>query len=500
MFKMTLSELAQHLGQDDVLEKFPCRPFSGLSQDSRLVKSGDIFVVIPSDQAEVNARQALLAGAVALVAEPSFVESMRDSLDGVIVFTVGSTRRSLSQIAALLYPGQPETMVAVTGTNGKSSVVTAVRQIWQALGYAAASMGTLGVDLSYQVKLNKDLPSFKLTTPDALTFHQTLNALSTSGVTHCAFEASSHGLDQYRLHGAKLKAAGFTNLTQDHLDYHKTMAIYFEAKARLFTEVLPEKHVAVMNVASSFFPSLKAFVLGRGQQVLSYGVEQEADLVAHNIHLESDQMRFDLTFQKETWSNISVNMVGSFQIENILCAMGLVYAGGVSIDSIVKTLPSLCSAPGRMELVGKTRQGGSIFIDYAHTPDALNRSLAALRMHLTGKGRLKVVFGCGGNRDADKRVQMGQVAQELADDVYVTDDNPRYEDPAFIRAQILGGCPKAQEIGDRNEAIRTAIHHMETEDILLIAGKGHERGQIIKDRIIPFDDRIVAQAVLKESM
>jgi len=348
--------------------------------------------------------------------------------------------------------------------------------------------------------MKSDLVSTKLTTPDALSFHQILDTLATSGVTHCVFEASSHGLDQFRLHGVKLTAAAFTNLSQDHLDYHGTMEAYFEAKAKLFMDVLPADKIAVINMASPYFSSLKAMILGRGQTILSYGVNQPADLMAQNMHLSSDQIRCDITIQGKTWSDISLNMVGAFQVENVLCAAGLVLAYGVPASKIIEALPFLCSARGRMELVGKTSQGGSIFIDYAHTPDALSRALEALRKHVKKDGRLKVVFGCGGNRDAQKRVQMGEIADTLADDIYVTDNNPRDEDPAFIRAQILVGCPKAQEIGNRRQAIRVAMHKMNPNDVLLIAGKGHEQGQIIGDRVVPFDDRTEVQAILKEGL
>lgn len=504
---MTLNDLARHLGQDIIIQgTFPhsellsfLNPFVGLSHDSRNVKVGDVFVVIPCDQAESHAGAAIKAGAIALIAEPGFVEAMAGKVSLPII-TVASSRRALSQAAALLYSEQPEIIVAVTGTNGKSSVVTAVRQIWQQLGFAAASIGTLGVDLSYKAKVKVDLPVTKLTTPDALTFHQTLNTLAQSQVTHCAFEASSHGIDQYRLHGVRLTAAGFTNLSQDHLDYHETMDAYFEAKAKLFMEILPIDKTAVLNVASSYYSALKAMILGRGQTVISYGVDLEADLMATNIRLSTDQIRLDLTFQGQTWSDIILNMVGAFQVENVLCAMGLVIAGGVPASSVVATLSSLCSAQGRMELVGKTPEGSAIFIDYAHTPDALSRALTALRKHVIGNGRLRVVFGCGGNRDAKKRAQMGEIALALADDIYITDDNPRDEDPAFIRAQILVTCPTAHEIGDRHQAIRTAIRQMRPNDVLLIAGKGHERGQIVGDKVIPFDDRTEAQAILREGV
>jgi UDP-N-acetylmuramoyl-L-alanyl-D-glutamate--2,6-diaminopimelate ligase len=345
-----------------------------------------------------------------------------------------------------------------------------------------------------------DLISTKLTTPDAISFHQNLDSLAKSGVTHCVFEASSHGLDQFRLHGVKLTAAAFTNLSQDHLDYHGTMEAYFEVKAKLFMDVLPADKIAVVNMASPYFSSLKAMILGRRQTMLSYGVDYPADLMAQNVYLTPDQIHCDIIIQGEKWSGIALNMVGAFQVENVLCAIGLVLACGIPASKIMEALPYLCSAPGRMELVGKTPQGSSIFIDYAHTPDALSRALGALRKHVTKDGRLKVVFGCGGNRDVQKRAQMGEIANTLADDVFITDDNPRDEDPAFIRAQILVSCPKAQEIGNRRQAMRVAMQDMRSNDVLLIAGKGHEQGQIIGDRVVPFDDRIEVQAILKEGL
>lgn len=476
-----------------------CQEGAGLSHDSRCVKAGDIFVVIPCAQAENHARAAVRAGVVALVAERDFADAMREKL-GVPMIVVASARQALSQGAALFYPGQPEINVAVTGTNGKSSVATFVRQLWENLGLAAASLGTLGVEVTSQVQLQGELTPSKLTTPDALAFHQILHILAASHVTHCVFEASSHGLDQYRLDGAKLAAAGFTNLTQDHLDYHGTMEAYFEAKARLFSDLLPSDKTAVINKASPYYRALKAIILGRGQTLLSYVVDQEADLAAKNIRLSADQIHFDLSIQDIIWPGVSLNMVGAFQVENVLCALGLVLASGIPASSLVPLIPKLRSAPGRMELVGKTSQGSSIFIDYAHTPDALSRALRALRHHLVEDGQLRVVFGCGGNRDAGKRAQMGEVAHALADCLYVTDDNPRDEDPAFIRAQILVSCPGAREIADRRQAMRQAIQDMGPHDVLLIAGKGHERGQIIGDTILPFDDRAEVDLFLKKGL
>jgi UDP-N-acetylmuramoyl-L-alanyl-D-glutamate--2,6-diaminopimelate ligase len=499
MTLMTLTDLAQNL-QGMIEKGSPSSEqvlFSGISQDSRYIKPGDVFIVIPGDKAESYTRMAIKAGAVALVAEPDFIKSFGYKID-VPIICVASARMALSQAAVLLYPGQPKIMVAVTGTNGKTSVVTFVRQIWEKLGYAAASFGTLGVQVAPSVQIKADLPATKLNTPDALLLHQRLQTLAASNITHCVFEASSHGLDQYRMHGVKLEVAGFTNFSQDHLDYHATMDDYFEAKVRLFLEVLPSGKPAVINVACSYYPALKAIISGRGQSIITYGVDQPADLTAKNVCLKANRIHFDLVTKDQTWTDLSINMVGAFQIENVLCAIGLVHAAGAPLSLIVQTLTHLQSAPGRMELVGKTKAGSSVFIDYAHTPDALQRALEALRKHIHNDGRLRVVFGCGGNRDAAKRAQMGEIAQQLADDLYVTDDNPRDEDPAFIRAQILVACPQAQNIDDRRLAIKTAIQKMHTNDILLIAGKGHEQGQIIGDRVIPFDDRLEAQAILKD--
>jgi UDP-N-acetylmuramoyl-L-alanyl-D-glutamate--2,6-diaminopimelate ligase len=330
----------------------------------------------------------------------------------------------------------------------------------------------------------------KLNTPDALTFHHNLQALSDSGISHCAFEASSHGLDQYRCHGARLKAAAFTNLTQDHLDYHPSMDSYFEAKARLFTEVLPSSGVAVLNAASPYEPSLRSMITGRGQQILRYGIDQShADLQASISKIQGQQMRVDFTLLGQVWKDVPLNVVGEFQIENILCAMGMGLATGLVPEQLIAAASQLVSARGRMEWIADTPRGGSVYVDYAHSPDALERALKALRHHVGKKSKLHLVFGCGGNRDAGKRSEMGTIAAQLADAVIVTDDNPRDEDPAFIRAQARVGCPHSKEMADRREAIHAGISQLKKGDILLVAGKGHEQGQIIGDRVIPFDDR-----------
>jgi UDP-N-acetylmuramoyl-L-alanyl-D-glutamate--2,6-diaminopimelate ligase len=468
--------------------------WSGFAWDSRTVKPGNIYIVVPCDQAYDHAVMAVKAGAVGLIAEADLTSDITLGMaDTIPLITVASARHAISKIAAITYPGQPTVNLAVTGTNGKSSVVTFVRQMWEHLGLAAASLGSLGVQLTTSVKLQKKIIAIKLNTPDPFSLHEILHNLAKSEVNHCVFEASSHGLDQYRCHEVNLAAAGFTNLTQDHLDYHTTMDKYFEAKARLFWEVLQPGKVAVLNAASSCFSALQALCSGRGQKVVSFGIDRKADIVARNLRHSTDQIQFDLTVDEQEWANLSVNLVGEFQVENILCALGMVMAGGVSASSAVEAFPHLRSAPGRMEKIGKTREEAPVFIDYSHTPDCLSRALQALRSHVKNKGRLVVVFGCGGNRDAGKRVLMGEAAHNLADVAYITDDNPRHEDPAFIRAQIKVACPQAIEIGDRREAIRIAILDLRADDVLLVAGKGDERVQIIGNRTTAFEDRTEVQ-------
>jgi UDP-N-acetylmuramoyl-L-alanyl-D-glutamate--2,6-diaminopimelate ligase len=476
--------------------------YKNIHQDSRLASAGDLFVAIPCDMVEAHTRQAIQNGATTVVAEPALCAALRDIVSADVSWLpVPNVRQALSQIASEYYPRQPGTMVAVTGTNGKTSVVNYIKQFWRAAGCKAGTFGTLGIDVTEGFQWTVQPNPTRLTTPDALTFHQNIQALSDSGISHCAFEASSHGLDQFRIHGARLKAAAFTNLTQDHLDYHPTMEAYFEAKARLFTEVLPPSGTAVLNALSPYEPTLRSMVSSRGQQILRYGIDLPgADLCGHVAAIQDQQMILDLELMGQAWKGIPLNVVGGFQVENILCAVGLAIATGLAPAQIVNIIPTLVSARGRMEWVSNSPKGGAVYIDYAHSPDAMERSLMALRHHVPKRSKLYVVFGCGGNRDAGKRAQMGKIAADLADSVIVTDDNPRDEDPAFIRAQVKVGCPDATEIQDRREAIGHALDKLKKGDILLIAGKGHEQGQIIGDRIIPFDDRTEVLSLLNQKM
>ncbi len=476
---------------EEIKKSFDQR-FSGISCDSRLTEPGHLFFAIRCDGILNNITQAVSKGAKAIVIEQDLITSLNEHLPECTYVPVANVRAKLAEWAVHIYPMQPDFIVAVTGTNGKSSVATFVRQLWEGIHLSAASFGTLGLEFSGQVNSGEiTLP--KLTTPDALSMHKLLHQLKEQGVNYFAFEASSHGLDQYRCHQVRLSAAGFTNLTQDHLDYHGTMESYFEAKQRLFSEVLPQGKTAVINGNSPYAKSLLYVIQSRQQKPFIYSVEGQGDLVARNIRLQNTHIRMEIEYQGRVFDNVCLNMVGAFQVENVLCAVGLTLACGAEIEQIIPLLSKLTSARGRMQLAAQLTHGAAVFVDYAHTPDALKRSLQALRHHLHEDGRLHVVFGCGGDRDASKRLPMGEIAQALADVVYVTDDNPRFEDPAYIRAQILRGCPKGIEIDQREEAIRRSITALQPHDILLVAGKGHEVGQIVRDKVLPFDDLAVIQ-------
>lgn len=469
---------------------------SNLVQDSRRCGKGDLYVAITCDGVLDHIRTAVAAGAVAVVIEEDVLRRYGNELPKCQYIPVACARSTMSSLAAQLYPQQPAYIAAVTGTNGKSSVANFIRQICDGLKVKAVSFGTLGLEYGSQVVANASINYPKLTTPDALSLHKMLNDLADMGVTHFSFEASSHGLDQYRLHHVKVMSAGFTNFTQDHLDYHGTMEAYFEAKTKLFTEILTPGGTAVINTDVAYGKSLQLLLKPHDIKILTYGLEAGADLQACNLRLETSAIVFDLVSGLDHYKDIRVSVAGAFQIENILCAIGQVMAFGITLAEIVPHLSRLKSARGRMELVGHTAEMSPIYIDYAHTPDALMRSLGDLRAHVVQGGRLVVVFGCGGNRDASKRAIMGEIANDLADTVYVTDDNPRFEDPQFIRTQIISKCPKAIDSPGRQEAIEAAIQGLRKNDILLIAGKGHETGQIIRDEVIPFvDEAVVRQAL-----
>jgi UDP-N-acetylmuramoyl-L-alanyl-D-glutamate--2,6-diaminopimelate ligase len=454
----------------------------GLTSDSRLVKPGYLFAALSGRSADGRRflDDALKRGAGAVLAD-------RPADLPVPVVVDANPRRSLALMAALYYAPQPATAAAVTGTNGKTSVAVFLRQIWQEAGFKAASLGTIGM-----VAPGIDRPG-SLTTPDPVELHKELQELARLGVDHLALEASSHGLDQFRLDGVKLAAAGFTNLTRDHLDYHPDMAAYFAAKARLFTELLPEDGTAVINIDQAEGGELAALCRQRGIRIVGYGRTGRAELRLIKAEPTDAGLAIEIELAAKRHA-IDLPLLGGFQAMNALCALGLALATGVETQKALDALAGLKGAPGRMELAAIHPSGAKLIVDYAHTPDALETALKALRPHCPG--RLVLVFGCGGDRDKGKRPLMGAIAQRLADLVFVTDDNPRSEDAGAIRRAILAACPKAQEIGDRRQAIFAAVRLLRPGDLLLIAGKGHERGQIVGPATLPFEDGEAARAAV----
>jgi len=464
----------------------------GLTADSREVRPGFLFAALAGTRVDGGrfVDEAVGRGAVAVLTDdPGRFVTLTQHQPPVHVIFDANPRRRLARMAARFYAPQPETLVAVTGTNGKTSVTVFARQIWQALGHRAASLGTIGI-----VGPGFEHPG-SLTTPDPVSLHRELNILARSGIDHVALEASSHGLDQFRLDGLELVAAAFTNLTRDHLDYHPDMAAYLAAKARLFTELLPPDGTAVLNADSPEAMQLAQLCRQRGQTVLAYGADERADLrlLAARPLAAGQELRLEIFGEAR---ELVLPLIGAFQASNVLAALGLAIATGAPVERALDTLATLAGVSGRMQQVATHPSGAPVLVDYAHTPDALETVLAALRAHC--RGRIVVVFGCGGDRDAGKRPQMGAIAQRLADRVIVTDDNPRGEEPQTIRRAILAQCPEAQEIGDRARAIRAGLKLLQPGDLLLIAGKGHERGQIIAGVTHPFEDAAVAREAVAE--
>ena len=459
---------------------------NGITADSREARPGWLFAALPgakADGAQFIA-DAISKGAAAILTRNGAAGGAQAS---VPVLTSPEPRRTLALMAARLYPTQPATTVAVTGTSGKTSLADFTRQIFAHLGHKAASLGTIGL-----VKPNGSIYG-GLTTPDPVALHRTLAELAGEGVTHLAFEASSHGLDQFRLDGVRLKAAAFTNLGRDHLDYHPTMEAYLAAKLRLFTELLPPDGVAVINADAEHAGDVIAAARHAGRQVATVGTAGDMlalESLAPDGFAQSMRVRHGGTIR-----TIRLPLLGAYQASNALLAAGLVMATGAPADRVLSALPKLEGVKGRLEIMGLAR-GGLVVIDYAHKPDALTAALKALRPF--APGRLVCVFGCGGDRDKGKRPIMGRIAASLANTVIVTDDNPRSEDPRMIRAEILAGAPGAREIGDRAEAIRAGARLLGTGDVLLVAGKGHETGQIIGSTIIPFSDHDAVRDVLTE--
>jgi UDP-N-acetylmuramoyl-L-alanyl-D-glutamate--2,6-diaminopimelate ligase len=459
---------------------------TGIAVDSRSVKPGELFFALAGSKTD-GARfieQAIAAGAAAVAGDHPPPGDRR-----VPFVTTSNPRRALALAAAKFYPRQPQTIVAVTGTSGKTSVTAFTRQIWQRLGHASASIGTIGLVSPKRTVYGS------LTTPDPIALHRQLDEIAREGVTHLAFEASSHGLDQYRLDGVRIAAGGFTNLSRDHMDYHPDVAHYLAAKLRLFRDLIASGGAAVISADHDC--SLAVIEAARARSLRTLTVGSKGDGAGEGIGLIAADI--DGFAQKLTLEHrgrryaVRLPLVGEFQIENALVAAGLVIGTGSAPDQVFAALEHLEGAKGRLEQVGE-HNGAPIFVDYAHKPDALAKALQALRPY--ARRKLVVVFGAGGDRDAGKRPLMGAIAAENADSVIITDDNPRSENPDAIRSAILRAAKGASDIGDRAEAIRTAISGLQPGDALLIAGKGHEIGQIVGDRVLPFSDHDAVASAL----
>ncbi|HET7381533.1 MAG TPA: UDP-N-acetylmuramoyl-L-alanyl-D-glutamate--2,6-diaminopimelate ligase [Pseudolabrys sp.] len=478
---MKLRDLLPEAATD---ERLGAIEVESVTADSRRVKPGFLFVAIAGAKANGAhfARQAVSAGAIAVAAEqrPAALS------DAVAFIRVNNPRRTLALAAAKLFPCQPETIAAVTGTSGKTSVAAFTRQIWTTLGYQSASIGTIGVVSP------KGEHHGSLTTPDPIELHRTLDQLAGEGVTHLALEASSHGLDQHRLDGVRIVAGAFTNLSRDHLDYHPTIEAYLAAKLHLFEDLIVAGGTAVIGVDDCYAGQVIDIAKKRGLKIIAVG-EHGADIKLVSASIDGFAQMITVAHDRRTY-RVRLPLVGAFQVQNAGIAAGLAIATGAEPARVFAALEKLTGAKGRLELAG-TRNGAPIFVDYAHKPDALKKALESLRPY--ARGKLVVVFGAGGDRDTGKRPIMGRIAAENADRVIVTDDNPRSENPAAIRAAILADAPGAAEISDRAEAIRKAIAELEAGDALLIAGKGHEAGQIIGDRIVPFSDHEAVAAALQ---
>ncbi|GIX13409.1 MAG: UDP-N-acetylmuramoyl-L-alanyl-D-glutamate--2,6-diaminopimelate ligase [Paracoccaceae bacterium] len=459
---------------------------TGLTADSRAVRPGFLFAALPGVRAHGAdfAAQAVAAGAVAVLTDAE--GAARAGALPVPVLPVPDPRRAFALAAAAFHGAQPAVVVAVTGTNGKSSVVSFLRQIWTALGHRAVSIGTLGIQGAVEA------PG-ALTTPDPVTLHRWLADLAGQGVSHVAIEASSHGLDQRRLDGVRLTAAGFTNLSRDHLDYHGSEEAYLAAKLGLFDRVLPAGGHVAANLDDPAAAAVRRISRARGQPFL--GVGRHPDALLRLLDAVHAPEWIDLQFAHAGSTYVSrLSLIGDFQAANALLAAALAIQCDAPAGRVFALLPHLKGVQGRMQLAGITADGGAVYVDYAHTPQALEAALRGLRPHVAG--RILCVFGAGGDRDAGKRPLMGRAVAAHADAAIVTDDNPRGEDPAAIRAAILAGCPGAREIGDRAEAIRAGVAMLGPDDALLIAGKGHETGQEVAGRVLPFDDLSAARAAI----
>lgn len=493
---MQLDKLLKNLKYPEALYAWPSAQrnldeitVSGICIDSRDVQPGYLFIAVPGlkDDGAKYISEAIDKGADVIATSSDNIEKYGAEHPNICFIEVSNLRKFTAYAAKNYYVGQPKVNAAITGTNGKTSVADFTRQIWEKIGYPCASLGTLGLKSKL---INKEK---YLTTPDAVYLHKLLSEMETTGITHFIMEASSHGIEQHRLDGLDLNIAAFTNISSEHLDYHKTMEKYFEAKLSLFTHLLPFKGTCVLNADIPEFKKMKTACEPR--KVISYG-KKGYDLILKKITPTSHGQHLVLGVFGQDY-DITFPLFGTFQVYNALCALGIVIASDIKVqDRAVSALESLVGIPGRLELIGKTPQGASVFIDYAHTEDAMKNLLESLRPHT--KGNLNILFGGGGNRDPNTRKPRGVICKELADKVYITDDNPRDEDPEIIRNQILEGCPEADVIPDRDKGIKKAVKSLKPNDILVVAGKGPEEGQIIKGKTLPFSDKQSILDAIKE--
>lgn len=501
---MHLDALISHLDLVPADKSLPEIDICGLTADSRAVAPGYLFAALPgvqhdglayAEQAQANGARAILSHAPCQADVPVFVSA--------------NARRDLALMAARFFEVQPEVIVAVTGTNGKSSTAGFMRGLWRACGHDAASLGTLGVEaMRANGAVIGGIAAPGHTTPEPVALHATLRDFVAANVSHLAVEASSHGLAQYRLDGVKLKAAGFTNLSRDHLDYHASDADYLAAKTRLFTEVLAQDGTAVIDVSSQAGQAVADAARRTGRRILTTGTSEADVFLALEARLPN-AMQVSVTLADAAAQDsadaaqrqsLHLPLIGDFQLQNIAIALGLALASGDGAEKLLAALPHLTAEKGRMQQAGQTMAGAIAYVDYAHTPDALQNALSALRAHMADTARLHLVFGCGGDRDSGKRPLMGAVAASSADRVIVTDDNPRGEDPSLIRQAILTACPDAIDIGDRASAIEAALTAADKNDVVLVAGKGHEQGQQIGDMVLPFDDaNVIADIIAQQS-
>lgn len=467
--------------------KLPEISIRGLTLNSKDVQTGYLFIAIKgtSYNGEDFIPDAIKAGAIAVLCSKEGSAKYTSLYPHICFLETSNIRYMVPLLAARFYQSHPKVIVGITGTNGKTSTAEFTRQLWEKLGYKSASLGTLGIRSSYF-----KAPKY-LTTPDAIYLHKMLSEMAGHGITHLALEASSHGLDQRRVDGVPFEAAAFTNLSQDHLEYHHTMEDYLKAKARLFEELLPPSGIAVLNADVPEFSLLKKC----GRSLLTYG-KKATDIKLVNLIPQKTGQELHLTIFGTSYE-VFLPLLGEFQAYNSLCALGLVLATDPTAqEKAVQALETLRGVPGRIELAGTLPNGAVAYVDYAHAPGGIETLLKSLRPHT--KGNIWIVMGGGGGRDPSTRTPMGKAAHDFADHILITDDNPRFEDPAHIRTQIKAECPNALEIGDRREAIATALHRLNPEDILVVTGKGPEDGQIIQGITYPFLDKQVIQSLIKE--